>query len=205
MTGQKECSCEHHPAVSFVRGRSYASSGCVSGVWINLCWDQRRDQGREESSWKSSAFGCRWWRCRFVPCCRSACGAVQWGPTQTGNVTLRTAGVGSHGGLQVVLEAGLGSSRYILPRSYFRDEQHLPHSCGKCCILLFLAALLCVLCLLPLGDFCGTSRVGADTATFTPPVSCPLNSKACTALPCLCKGVTEGHRLSVFRCNFQTP
>lgn len=38
---------------------------------------------------------------------------------------------------------------------------------------------------------CGISRVGAGTATFTTPVSCPLNSKACTALPCCCKGGVE--------------
>lgn len=54
---------------------------------------------------------------------------------------------GSHAGLQAALEAGLGSSRYILPGSFLRDKQHLPHSCGKCCVLLFLAALLGVLCL----------------------------------------------------------
>lgn len=78
VTGQKECSCEHHPAVSFVHGRSYASSGCASGVWINLCWNQCRG-GREESSWESSAFRCWWWWCRFVPCGRSACRACAVG------------------------------------------------------------------------------------------------------------------------------
>lgn len=112
--------------------------------------------------------------------------------------------MGSLGGLQAVLEATLGSSRYILPglALEIKDISLIPVGSAVYSSSLQLCSALC---LLSLADFWGISRVGANTAAFATPVSCPLNSKAGAALPSCCKGEMGWHRLSVFRCNFQTP